>query len=73
MTHYRSLVQTYYCDGRGDSGGICIASFETHSGTAKDAWRQAREDGWKKHGKGHLCPRHDTNPQPHDSETGQSA
>lgn len=57
MTRYLTRVHTYYCDDVTD-GVECNASSEWQ-GTAREAWAEARNDGWTTEvGGRHYCPKH---------------
>ena len=53
MTHYRMLVQTFWCDTP-----ECRESYEEHGARLSEAWAEARSVGWRRAGQKHLCPVH---------------
>lgn len=53
MTHYRMLVQTFWCDAP-----ECRESHEEHGARLAEAWAEARSVGWRRAGRKHLCPVH---------------
>lgn len=52
MTRYLTRVHTFWCDAPG-----CSWSLE-ENGTAAEAWRYAREQGWRSRNGQHYCPTH---------------
>ena len=52
MTRYLTRVHTFWCDAPG-----CNWSLE-ENGTAAEAWRYAREQGWRSRNGQHYCPTH---------------